>query len=94
MEDRAAGKTIKTETRKRTPPHRLKIEKGSAYGTFSREFVRFVLEDSVSQVLIEWSRDTLTPDEHVWTTLNQLNVNPHLRTPGGSKGEVLLNAVT
>ncbi|CAF1421171.1 unnamed protein product, partial [Adineta steineri] len=51
---------------------------------FSRAFVEFVLTNEVAKRLLEWSRDTYSPDEHYWATLNY---NTHLNTPGGYKAK-------
>ena len=68
------------------PPHGITIVRGSAYGTFSRDFVRFILEDERARDLLSWSRTTYSPDEHYWATLNHLKDNPFLQTPGGYPG--------
>ena len=76
----------KSEVRKQPPPHNIKIVRGSAYGIFSRGFVEYVIHDPVAKDLLEWSKDTYSPDEHYWATLHHLKENPHLTTPGGYKG--------
>ncbi|CAF3998296.1 unnamed protein product, partial [Adineta steineri] len=50
----------------------------------SRAFVEFVLTNEVAKRLLEWSRDTYSPDEHYWATLNY---NTHLNAPGGYKAK-------
>ena len=70
------------------PPHDIDIVRGSAYGIFSREFVEFIVNDQRARDLLEWSRDTYSPDEHYWATLHHTYSNPHLRTPGGYSGAV------
>lgn len=64
----------------------LTLLRGSAYGTFSRAFVEFVLTDQLAMELLNWSRKSYSPDEHYWATLHQIGVNPQLRTPGGYNG--------
>ncbi|XP_060100346.1 N-acetyllactosaminide beta-1,6-N-acetylglucosaminyl-transferase-like [Heteronotia binoei] len=64
-----------TFLRKTPPPHDLPIYFGSAYIAVTREFVDFVLNDPRAVDLLEWSKDTYSPDEHFWVTLN--------RIPGG-----------
>lgn len=44
--------------------------KGSSYNMFSREFVLWLLGNRIANELIDWSRDTHSPDETVWATLN------------------------
>ena len=78
---------VKTNTTKPAPPHEIRIVKGSAYGVFSRDFVQFALTDRKARDLLEWSRDTLTPDEHYWSTLHHIGENPQFHAPGGFKGD-------
>ncbi|CAF4219267.1 unnamed protein product, partial [Rotaria sp. Silwood2] len=68
-----------TNENKKPPPGNIEIVKGSAYGAFSRAFIEFIQTSSIAKELLDWSRDTLTPDEHYWATLNY---NTHLHPPG------------
>jgi hypothetical protein len=52
-------------------------------GAFSRAFIEFVHTSPIAKELLDWSRDTYSPDEHYWATLNY---NTHLHSPGGYKG--------
>ncbi|XP_007950357.1 N-acetyllactosaminide beta-1,6-N-acetylglucosaminyl-transferase-like [Orycteropus afer afer] len=61
-----------TWIRKRPPPHNLTIYFGSAYVALTREFANFVLQDQRAIDLLEWSKDTYSPDEHFWVTLNMI----------------------
>uniref|UniRef100_A0ABM5GAL9 N-acetyllactosaminide beta-1,6-N-acetylglucosaminyl-transferase-like n=1 Tax=Pogona vitticeps TaxID=103695 RepID=A0ABM5GAL9_9SAUR len=61
-----------TFLRKAPPPHDLTIHFGSAYIAITREFADFVLNNQRSIDLFEWSRDTYSPDEHFWVTLNRI----------------------
>nr|XP_028594414.1 LOW QUALITY PROTEIN: N-acetyllactosaminide beta-1,6-N-acetylglucosaminyl-transferase-like [Podarcis muralis] len=61
-----------TFLRKSPPPHNLTIYFGTAYIALSREFADFILNDRRSLDLLEWSKDTYSPDEHFWVTLNRL----------------------
>ncbi|XP_041039101.1 beta-1,3-galactosyl-O-glycosyl-glycoprotein beta-1,6-N-acetylglucosaminyltransferase 7-like isoform X1 [Carcharodon carcharias] len=64
---------IKTQKRKAGGvPHGLKLYFGSAYYVLTREFVNFVLTDQRAKDLLQWSRDTYSPDEHYWVTLNRM----------------------
>ena len=60
---------------KTSPPHQLTIYFGTAYVALTREFVKFVFQDRRAIDLLQWSKDTYSPDEHFWVTLN--------RIPGG-----------
>ncbi|XP_072095145.1 beta-1,3-galactosyl-O-glycosyl-glycoprotein beta-1,6-N-acetylglucosaminyltransferase 7 [Mobula birostris] len=62
---------------KDAPPMGLTIYFGTAYYVLTRQFVKFVLEDKRSITLLEWSRDTYSPDEHYWVTLNRLKDAPN-----------------
>lgn len=64
------------------PPHGIQLVKGSAFGVFTREFVEFALSDAMAQDLLEWSRDTYSPDEIFWSTLNHQWINPMIKAPG------------
>ncbi|KAM5298314.1 N-acetyllactosaminide beta-1,6-N-acetylglucosaminyl-transferase-like [Ctenodactylus gundi] len=63
---------LPTWLRKAPPPWHLTIYFGSAYVALTREFARFVLEDQRALDLLDWSRDTYSPDEHFWVTLNRI----------------------
>ncbi|NXM74287.1 GCNT7 acetylglucosaminyltransferase, partial [Serilophus lunatus] len=65
-------KVLPEKTRKAKPPHNLTIYFGSAYYILTKEFVEFTLTDARAKDLLEWSRDTYSPDEHYWVTLNRL----------------------
>ena len=72
------------------PPHDIDIVRGSAYGVFSREFVEFIIKDPRARDLLKWSEDTFSPDEHYWATLHHQYANPHLKAPGGFRGNEML----
>ncbi|KAM4705018.1 N-acetyllactosaminide beta-1,6-N-acetylglucosaminyl-transferase-like [Rhinophrynus dorsalis] len=63
---------IKTNILKPPPPHNITIYFGSAYIAVTREFTRFILEDQRAVDLLKWSKDTYSPDEHYWVTLNRI----------------------
>lgn len=67
-------------------PHNITIVKGSAFGIFSRAYVDFAMNDKRAVDLLEWSKDTYSPDEFFWSTLQHIKHNPHLKTPGGYLG--------
>jgi hypothetical protein len=62
----------------------ITVKYSSVSGAFSRAFIEFVQTSSIAKELLDWSRDTYSPDEHYWATLNY---NTHLRSPGGYKGK-------
>ncbi|XP_061192619.1 beta-1,3-galactosyl-O-glycosyl-glycoprotein beta-1,6-N-acetylglucosaminyltransferase 3-like [Saccostrea echinata] len=65
--------------RKYPPPYNITIAKGSAYGVFSRSFVNYSINDIRAQRLLEWLKDTYSPDEFFWATLAK---NSRLNVPG------------
>ncbi|XP_019735008.1 beta-1,3-galactosyl-O-glycosyl-glycoprotein beta-1,6-N-acetylglucosaminyltransferase 7 [Hippocampus comes] len=70
------------------PPHNLEIYFGSAYYALTRGFVNFVLESPKARDLLEWSRDTYSPDEHYWVTLNHVREAPGSNMDGGWEGGI------
>ncbi|XP_059966005.1 N-acetyllactosaminide beta-1,6-N-acetylglucosaminyl-transferase isoform X2 [Mesoplodon densirostris] len=63
---------IKTAKLKTPPPHNMTIYFGTAYVALTREFANFVLQDQQALDLLSWSKDTYSPDEHFWVTLNRI----------------------
>lgn len=58
--------------KKGPPPHNLQVYFGTAYYALTRGFVDFVLTSQIAHDLLEWSKDTFSPDEHYWVTLNNI----------------------
>ncbi|XP_061640311.1 beta-1,3-galactosyl-O-glycosyl-glycoprotein beta-1,6-N-acetylglucosaminyltransferase 7 isoform X2 [Phyllopteryx taeniolatus] len=79
---------IGSGVKKDPPPHNLQIYFGSAYYALTRGFVDFVLESHKACDLLEWSKDTYSPDEHYWVTLNQIREAPGSNIGGGWKGDI------
>jgi hypothetical protein len=69
------------------PPHNLTIAKGSAYSSFSRAFVDYLINDNVAKEYLHFCRRTYSPDEHYWNTLHHTYYNPHIRPPGYYSGD-------
>ncbi|XP_078481836.1 N-acetyllactosaminide beta-1,6-N-acetylglucosaminyl-transferase-like isoform X2 [Ciona intestinalis] len=64
------------------PPYNMTINKSLAYNFFTRDFIDWVIyKTNKSKALLEWSRDTYSPDEQYWMTLNN---EPD--APGGKPG--------
>lgn len=76
------GKLEQTSIPKSSPPFDVTLVKGSAFGSFSREFVEYVLTDKKVKVLLHWLEDTYSPDESFWSTVNSRYVNPMFNAPG------------
>lgn len=67
---------IRRGLKKGPPPHHLQVYFGTAYYALTREFVNFVLKSKIAYDLLEWSKDTFSPDEHYWVTLNHIKGKP------------------
>ncbi|XP_068172415.1 beta-1,3-galactosyl-O-glycosyl-glycoprotein beta-1,6-N-acetylglucosaminyltransferase 7 [Antennarius striatus] len=74
--------------KKSLPPHNLQIYFGTAYYALTRAFVDFVLKSNISHDLLEWSKDTYSPDEHYWVTLNHIKEAPGSYIDGEWEGNV------
>ncbi|NXH33566.1 GCNT3 acetylglucosaminyltransferase, partial [Myiagra hebetior] len=67
------GKAIfRTAQKKLPPPHSYPMFTGNAYIVVTRDFVQYIFENPTAQKFLEWSKDTYSPDEHVWATLNRM----------------------
>lgn len=53
-------------------PHNLQVYFGTAYYALTRAFVDWALKSPLAQDLLQWSKDTFSPDEHYWVTLNHI----------------------
>ncbi|XP_054858975.1 beta-1,3-galactosyl-O-glycosyl-glycoprotein beta-1,6-N-acetylglucosaminyltransferase 3 [Eublepharis macularius] len=61
-----------TNTEKSPPPHSSPMFSGNAYIVVTREFVQHLFEDPTAKQFLEWSKDTYSPDEHLWATLHRM----------------------
>ncbi|XP_061672939.1 beta-1,3-galactosyl-O-glycosyl-glycoprotein beta-1,6-N-acetylglucosaminyltransferase-like [Syngnathoides biaculeatus] len=59
-------------TVKESPPFQLPILSGNAYIVVTRGFVRSVLEDQRVLALIDWAKDTYSPDEMLWASIQRM----------------------
>ncbi|XP_062455908.1 beta-1,3-galactosyl-O-glycosyl-glycoprotein beta-1,6-N-acetylglucosaminyltransferase [Rhea pennata] len=66
------GKVKNTGIDKQRPPLNTPIFSGSAYFIVSRRFVEHVLENSKILSFIEWAKDTYSPDEYLWATIQRI----------------------
>ncbi|XP_071511975.1 beta-1,3-galactosyl-O-glycosyl-glycoprotein beta-1,6-N-acetylglucosaminyltransferase 4-like [Diadema antillarum] len=66
------------------PPGNIALFSGNAYNTLSRKFVEYVLREDIPRRFLEWLRDSWSPDEHYWATLNRLP-----DAPGGTEGSTM-----
>ncbi|XP_076812094.1 beta-1,3-galactosyl-O-glycosyl-glycoprotein beta-1,6-N-acetylglucosaminyltransferase-like [Clavelina lepadiformis] len=60
-----------TDVTKAPNPLDTPIFVGSAYYVMKRQAVEFILKDKTVEAFFEWSKDTYSPDEHVWATLQR-----------------------
>ncbi|XP_040211967.1 beta-1,3-galactosyl-O-glycosyl-glycoprotein beta-1,6-N-acetylglucosaminyltransferase [Rana temporaria] len=70
--DIESGVIHKTDIDKEPPPFQITVFSGSAYFIVSRAFVGHVLENEKARTFLEWSKDTYSPDEFLWATLNRI----------------------
>ncbi|NWU66428.1 GCNT3 acetylglucosaminyltransferase, partial [Pterocles burchelli] len=62
----------RTATEKPPPPLSSPMFTGSAYIVVTRAFVQHIFQSPAAQRFLEWAKDTYSPDEHVWATLNRV----------------------
>lgn len=67
---------IRTDVKKSPPPISSPMFSGNAYFVVSRAFVNHVMTDGEVQKLLEWEKDTYSPDEHLWATLQRMPAVP------------------
>ncbi|XP_020640402.3 beta-1,3-galactosyl-O-glycosyl-glycoprotein beta-1,6-N-acetylglucosaminyltransferase 3 [Pogona vitticeps] len=63
---------VQSATEKRPPPQSSPMFTGNAYIVVTREFVQHLFEDPTAKQLLEWCKDTYSPDEHLWATLHRM----------------------
>ena len=59
-------------TQKKIVPDGIELYYGSAYIIATRNFIQWTCNDLVALNLIDWSRDTFSPDEIIWATLSRI----------------------
>ncbi|KAM3870633.1 beta-1,3-galactosyl-O-glycosyl-glycoprotein beta-1,6-N-acetylglucosaminyltransferase 3 [Diretmus argenteus] len=69
---------------KSPPPIPSPMFSGSAYFVVTRAFVRHILVNKEVQAFLEWGKDTYSPDEHMWATLQRMTSVPG-SVPASSK---------
>lgn len=77
---------IRTDIRKSPPPISSPMFSGNAYFVVTRDFVGHLQENKEVQNLLEWEKDTFSPDEHLWATLQRMPSVPG-SNPANSKYE-------
>ncbi|KAG8440386.1 hypothetical protein GDO86_006224 [Hymenochirus boettgeri] len=66
----------RTDIKKEPPPVPVPIFSGSAYIVVTVEFVKALFENPIAKQFIQWAKDTYSPDEYLWATLNRVAVMP------------------
>ncbi|XP_075945243.1 beta-1,3-galactosyl-O-glycosyl-glycoprotein beta-1,6-N-acetylglucosaminyltransferase 3-like [Anarhichas minor] len=66
------NEVIRTGVKKSPPPISSPMFTGNAYFVVTRDFVKHLMQDREVQQLLEWERDTYSPDEHLWATLQRM----------------------
>ncbi|XP_078488323.1 beta-1,3-galactosyl-O-glycosyl-glycoprotein beta-1,6-N-acetylglucosaminyltransferase 3-like [Ciona intestinalis] len=61
----------KTNIKKEPSPLDIPMFIGSAYYVLKRQAVEFIMTDSEVQKFFKWNKDTYSPDEHMWATLQR-----------------------
>ncbi|XP_068168671.1 beta-1,3-galactosyl-O-glycosyl-glycoprotein beta-1,6-N-acetylglucosaminyltransferase 3 [Antennarius striatus] len=72
---------VGTNVRKSPPPISTPMYSGNAYFVVSRAFVEYVMHNEEVQNLLEWEKDTYSPDEHLWATLQRMPSVPGSMPP-------------
>ncbi|KAM4749542.1 beta-1,3-galactosyl-O-glycosyl-glycoprotein beta-1,6-N-acetylglucosaminyltransferase 3-like [Rhinophrynus dorsalis] len=62
----------KTAKKKNPPPGNIQMFSGNAYIVITREFVKYLFNNPHVTKFLEWEKDTYSPDEHLWATLNRM----------------------
>lgn len=66
------GKLTNTGTDKMHPPLETPLFSGSAYFVVTRNYVGYVLKNKKIQKFMEWAKDTYSPDEYLWATIQRI----------------------
>jgi len=62
---------FKSNETKSAVPHNFTLVKGLAYCSFSRQFVDFAIRSPYARNLLQWARDTYSPDEWYLAALSR-----------------------
>ncbi|XP_035620766.1 beta-1,3-galactosyl-O-glycosyl-glycoprotein beta-1,6-N-acetylglucosaminyltransferase 3 [Oncorhynchus keta] len=84
---------VRTEVKKTPPPINTPLFSGNAYFVVSRAFVRHVMKSQEVRVLLEWEKDTYSPDEHLWATLQRMPAVPGSNPPNSKYQQSDMNSI-
>ncbi|XP_039659092.1 beta-1,3-galactosyl-O-glycosyl-glycoprotein beta-1,6-N-acetylglucosaminyltransferase-like [Perca fluviatilis] len=87
------GKIQEKGKTKKPPPFNLPIMSGNAYIVVNRGYIRSVLEDKRVLALIEWAKDTYSPDEFIWATIQRIPGVPGSTMPNRKYDMTDINAI-
>ncbi|XP_069034290.1 beta-1,3-galactosyl-O-glycosyl-glycoprotein beta-1,6-N-acetylglucosaminyltransferase-like [Embiotoca jacksoni] len=87
------GKIQRTGNAKEPPPFNVPILSGNAYIVVNRGYIRSVLEDRRIQALLKWAKDTYSPDEFIWATIQRIPGVPGSKWPNPKHDMTDMNAV-
>ncbi|XP_053319726.1 beta-1,3-galactosyl-O-glycosyl-glycoprotein beta-1,6-N-acetylglucosaminyltransferase 3-like [Spea bombifrons] len=63
---------VRTNYKKTIPPISIPIFYGSGYFVVTRQFVKHIFASTQIHHFLHWAKDTYSPNEHIWATLNRL----------------------
>ncbi|XP_051546382.1 beta-1,3-galactosyl-O-glycosyl-glycoprotein beta-1,6-N-acetylglucosaminyltransferase 3-like [Myxocyprinus asiaticus] len=84
---------IETDVKKSPPPIKSPMFSGNAYFVVSREFVDHFFKSKETQDFMEWEKDTYSPDEHMWATLQRMPSVPGSNPPNSKYEQSDMNAI-
>ncbi|XP_054905143.1 beta-1,3-galactosyl-O-glycosyl-glycoprotein beta-1,6-N-acetylglucosaminyltransferase-like [Poeciliopsis prolifica] len=87
------GAIKSTGKSKSPPPFNFPIKSGNAYIVVTRGYIRSVLKDTRVQDLIEWAKDTYSPDEFLWATIQRIPGVPGSKRPHTKYDQTDMNAI-
>ncbi|XP_063058636.1 beta-1,3-galactosyl-O-glycosyl-glycoprotein beta-1,6-N-acetylglucosaminyltransferase 3-like [Engraulis encrasicolus] len=67
---------VETNITKNPAPISTPMFSGNAYFVLRREFVEQLYKNPEAKALLEWEKDTYSPDEHLWATLQRMPTMP------------------
>ncbi|XP_058264593.1 beta-1,3-galactosyl-O-glycosyl-glycoprotein beta-1,6-N-acetylglucosaminyltransferase 3 isoform X1 [Hemibagrus wyckioides] len=77
----------RTGVKKTPPPINTPMFSGNAYFVVTRAFVEHIFKSPEIQNFMEWEKDTYSPDEHMWATLQRMPSVPGSNPPNGKYDE-------
>ncbi|XP_052400400.1 beta-1,3-galactosyl-O-glycosyl-glycoprotein beta-1,6-N-acetylglucosaminyltransferase 3-like [Carassius gibelio] len=82
-----------TDVKKSPPPIKSPMFSGNAYFVVSREFVEHIFKSKEIENFMEWEKDTYSPDEHMWATLQRMPSVPGSNPPNIKYQQSDMNAI-